>query len=93
MVVGFKDKLILLNKLYIEILSFYQVLASGQFYIKNSELIHSEFVSIEQSFFHFVQLREMFYTSLLKTVQANGKHCVVQLESLIAILGPSCNIK
>lgn len=91
MVVGLKDKLILLNKLYIEILAYYQALVSGQFYLKNSELLHSEFISLEQSFSRFVKLREMFYISLLKTVQTNGKHYVVQLESLISILGPSYN--
>lgn len=91
MVVGFKDKLILLNQIYIEILNYYQALASGQFYIKNTERLHSEFVSMEQSFSRFVKLREMFYLSIIKTVQTNTKHCIVQLESLIAILGPSCN--
>jgi len=91
MVVGLKDKLILLNKIYIEILAYYQALAGGQFYMKNSEWVHSEFINMEQSFSRFVKLREMFYTSVLKTVQTNAKHYVVQLESLIAILGPSYN--
>lgn len=87
MVVGLKDKLILLNKIYIEILAYYQALASGQFYMKNSERLHSEFFSMEQSFSQFVKLRELFYTSILKTLQTDGKHYVVQLESLITILG------
>lgn len=91
MVVGLKDKLILLNRIYIEILSYYQALASGQFYMKDTEQLHSEFISMERSFSRFVMLREMFYTSVIKTVQTNTKHYVVQLESLIAILGPSCN--
>lgn len=92
MVVGFKDKLILLNKLYIEILAYYQALASGQFYFKNSELLHSEFLSLKQSFSRFVKLREIFYTNLLKTVQTNGKHSVIHFESLLSILGPSYNL-
>jgi len=91
MVVGLKDKLILLNRIYIVILSFYQALASGQFYMKDTERIHSEFISMEQSFSRFVMLREMFYASLIKTVQTNTKHYVIQLKSLIAILGPSCS--
>lgn len=91
MVVGLKDKLILLNKIYIEILAYYQALASGQFYMKNSEWLHSEFISMEQSFSRFLNLRELFYNSILKTVQAQGNHYVVQLESLIIILGPLNN--
>ncbi|XP_060839023.1 gamma-tubulin complex component 6-like isoform X1 [Rhopalosiphum padi] len=91
MVVGFKDKLILLNKIYIEILAYYQALASGQFYMKNSERLHSEFISMEQSFSRFLKLREMFYTSILKTVQTQGNHHAVQLESLVTILGPLSN--
>lgn len=87
MVVGLKDKLILLNKIYIEILAYYQALASGQFYMKNSERLHSEFFSMEQSFSQFVKLRELFYTSILKTLRTDEKHYVVQLESLITILG------
>lgn len=87
MVVGLKDKLILLNKIYIEILAYYQALASGEFYMKNSERLHSEFFSMEQSFSQFMKLRELFYTSILKTLQTNGKHYVVQFESLITILG------
>lgn len=89
MVVGLKDKLCLLNKMYKEILAFYQTLASGQFYLKNSEWIHSDFVSMELTFSRFVKLREMFYTSVIQTVQANEKDYVEQLESLIIILGPS----
>uniref|UniRef100_A0A2H8TK13 Gamma-tubulin complex component n=1 Tax=Melanaphis sacchari TaxID=742174 RepID=A0A2H8TK13_9HEMI len=88
MVVGLKDKLILLNKIYIEILTYYQALVSGQFYMKNSERLHSEFISMEQSFSRFLKLREMFYTSILKTVQTQGSHHIVELESLITILGP-----
>lgn len=90
MVVGCKNKLILLNKIYIEILAYYQALASGQFYIVNSERLHSEFFSIEQSFSRFVELREMFYNNVLKTVlqQTQEKYSVAQLESLITILGP-----
>ncbi|KAE9541644.1 hypothetical protein AGLY_003635 [Aphis glycines] len=91
MVVGLKDKLILLNKIYIEILAYYQALVSGQFYLKNSERLHSEFSSMEQSFSRFLKLREMFYTSVLKTVQTHGNHHAVQLESLITILGPLNN--
>jgi len=91
MVVGLKDKLILLNKIYIEILAYYQALTSGQFYMKNSERLHSEFISMEQCFSRFVKLRETFYMSILKTVQTDRKHYVVQLESLITILGPSCS--
>lgn len=91
MVVGLKDKLILLNRIYIEILAYYQALASGQFYLKGTERLHSEFISMERSFSQFVKLRETFYTSILKTVETNTKHSVVQLESLIAILGPSYN--
>ncbi|CAH1715127.1 unnamed protein product [Aphis gossypii] len=91
MVVGLKDKLILLNKIYIEILAYYQALVSGQFYLKNSERLHSEFISMEQSFFRFLKLREMFYASVLKTVQTHGNHHAVQLESLITILGPLNN--
>jgi len=91
MVVGFKDKLILLNKIYIEILAYYQALASGQFYMKNSERLHSEFISMEQSFSRFLKLREMFYTTILKTVQTQGNHHAVQLESLVTILGPLSN--
>lgn len=90
MVVGCKDKLILLNKIYIEILAYYQALASGQFYIENSERLHSEFFSMEQSFFQFVKLRETFYNNILNTVhqQTQEKHSVEQFESLITILGP-----
>lgn len=91
MVVGLKDKLILLNKIYIEILAYYQGLVSGQFYLKNSERLHSEFISMEQSFFRFLKLREMFYTSVLKTIQTHGNHHAVQLKSLITILGPLNN--
>lgn len=91
MVVGLKDKLILLNKIYIEILNYYQALASGQFYMENSEFLHSNFINMEQSFSRFVKLREMFYSSVLKTVQTQEKHYVVQLESLVTILGPSYN--
>lgn len=94
MVVGCKDKLILLNKIYIEILAYYQALASGQFYMENSERLHSEFLSIEQSFYRFVKLRETFYNNILKTVlqQTQEKHSLSQLESLITILGPLNNI-
>lgn len=91
MVVGLKDKLILLNKIYIEILAYYQALASGQFYIDDSERLHSKFISMEQSFYQFVKLRDTFYSSILKTVQTNTKHYVVQLETLVTILGPSCS--
>lgn len=91
MIVGFKDKHILLNKIYIEILAYYEALVSGQFYIDNSERLHSEFISMERAFSRFVELREMFYTSVLKTVQSSDKHCLVQMESLITILGPACN--
>jgi len=91
MIVGLKDKLILLNKIYIEILTYYQALASGQFYMKNTECLHSEFISMEQSFSRFLNLREMFYMSVLKTVQTQGNHYVEQLESLITILGPLNN--
>jgi len=91
MIVGLKDKLIILNKIYIEILAYYQALVSGQFYMKNTEWLHSEFISMEQSFSRFVKLREMFYTSVLKTVETQGNHYVEQLESLITILGPLNN--
>ncbi|CAI6367853.1 unnamed protein product [Macrosiphum euphorbiae] len=91
MIVGLKDKLIMLNKIYIEILAYYEALASGQFYMKNTEWLHSEFISMEQSFSRFVKLREMFYMSVLKTVQTQGNHYVEQLESLITILGPLNN--
>lgn len=91
MIVGLKDKLIMLNKIYIEILTYYQALVSGQFYLKNTEWLHSEFISMEQSFSRFLKLREMFYMSVLKTVQTQGNHYVEQLESLITILGPLNN--
>jgi len=92
MIVGLKDKLILLNKIYIEILLYCQALTSGQFYMKNSVRLHSEFISMEQCFLRFMKLREMFYKSLLKTVHTDRKYYVVQLESLITILGPSCGL-
>lgn len=89
MVVGLKDKLNLLNKIYKEILAYYKTLASGQFYQKNSKWIHSDLVTMEQTFSRFVKLREMFYTSVLQTIQTNEKDYVEQFESLITILGPS----
>jgi len=91
MIVGLKDKLIMLNKIYIEILAYYQALASGQFYMKNNEWLHSEFISMEQSFSRFVKLREIFYMSVLTTVETQGNHYLEQLESLITILGPLNN--
>lgn len=91
MIVGLKDKLILLNNIYIEILGYYQALASGKFYKKDSEWLHSEFISMEQSFSRFINLKERFYTSVLNTVQVNGKHYFVELDYLITILGPSFN--
>lgn len=89
MIVGLKDKLVLLNKIYIQILAYYQALASGQFYTENSEQLHSEFLSMEQAFTQFSILRAIFYTNMQKTVQTKSKHYVVHLESLITILGPS----
>lgn len=91
MIVGLKDKLILLNNIYIEILTYYQALASGKFYKKNSEWLHSEFFAMEQSFSRFVNLRERFYSSVLKTINDNGKHYFVELDNLITVLGPSYN--
>lgn len=91
MIVGLKDKLILLNNIYIEILAYYQALASGKFYKKDSEWVHSEFIAMEQSFSRFVNFREKFYESVLKTINVNGKHYLVELDNLITVLGPSYN--
>lgn len=91
MIVGLKDKLILLNNIYIEILAYYQALAIGKFYKNDSEWVHSEFITMEKSFSRFIHLRERFYASVMKTIQVNGKHYLAELNQLITILGPSYN--
>ncbi|XP_050527317.1 uncharacterized protein LOC126897623 isoform X2 [Daktulosphaira vitifoliae] len=90
MIKGLRDKLIFLNKIYIEIINYYRLIAQGNFYMDNSILLHSKFEEIEKSFLRFSELRRMFYESILNSIETKGKHSYVShLENLITILGPS----
>lgn len=90
MIKGLRDKLIFLNKIYVEIINYCRLIAHGNFYIENSVLLHSEFEEMEKSFLRFSELRRMFYESVLNSIKIKGKHSYVShLESLITILGPS----
>ncbi|XP_050430846.1 uncharacterized protein LOC126839533 isoform X2 [Adelges cooleyi] len=90
MVVGLKDKLTHLNKIYTEILNFYELLHAGYFHCSDFQWVHTDYDEIEETYFRFSKLRRNFYEGLKKTaVSATSKHSTdSNLHSLIIILGP-----